>query len=148
MNYTKQPLDFPQILQMLKDRGIIVRNANEALRRQRWASLQTGRNLVLFGCSCLVAQSHGPLCSFVSRWKHLKNNQALYYNPLAELKVYLAITWWIFYFCCTASCDYILPQMTQMAQICHRTGTHTGKCIWCGSTKEESMSSVKSVGLR
>lgn len=33
MNYTKQPLDFPQILQMLKDRGIIVRNANEALRQ-------------------------------------------------------------------------------------------------------------------
>lgn len=33
MDYIKQPLDFPLILQMLKDRGIIVRNENEALRQ-------------------------------------------------------------------------------------------------------------------
>lgn len=33
MNYTKQPLDYPQILQMLKDRGLIVRDEIEALRQ-------------------------------------------------------------------------------------------------------------------
>ena len=33
MNYIKQPLDYPQILQMLKDRGLIVRDEIEALRQ-------------------------------------------------------------------------------------------------------------------
>ncbi len=33
MDYTKQPLDYPQILQMLKDRGLIVRDEKEALRQ-------------------------------------------------------------------------------------------------------------------
>ncbi len=33
MDYTKQPLDYPQILQMLKDRGLIVRNEIEALNQ-------------------------------------------------------------------------------------------------------------------
>lgn len=33
MNYSKQPLDYPQILQMLKDRGLIVRDEIEALRQ-------------------------------------------------------------------------------------------------------------------
>ncbi len=33
MNYTKQPLDYPQILQMLKERGLIVRDEVEALRQ-------------------------------------------------------------------------------------------------------------------
>ena len=31
MNYTKQPLNYLQILQMLKDRGLIIKNDNEAL---------------------------------------------------------------------------------------------------------------------
>ena len=31
-------------------------------------------NLVLFGCFCLVTQSHSSLCSFVPKRKHLKNN--------------------------------------------------------------------------
>ena len=30
MDYTKQPLDYPQILQMLKDRGLIIRDDNDA----------------------------------------------------------------------------------------------------------------------
>ncbi len=30
MNYSKQPLDYPQILQLLKDRGLIIRDINEA----------------------------------------------------------------------------------------------------------------------
>ena len=33
MDYTKQPLDYPQILQMLKGRGLIVRDEIEALRQ-------------------------------------------------------------------------------------------------------------------
>ena len=33
MEYTKQPLDYPQILQMLKDRGLIIRNDNEAIEQ-------------------------------------------------------------------------------------------------------------------
>ena len=33
MDYTKQPLDYPQILQMLKGRGLIVRDEVEALRQ-------------------------------------------------------------------------------------------------------------------
>lgn len=33
MNYAKQPLDYPQILQLLKDRGLIVRDETEALRQ-------------------------------------------------------------------------------------------------------------------
>lgn len=31
MDYTKQPLDFPRILQMLKDRGLIIKDDNDAL---------------------------------------------------------------------------------------------------------------------
>ncbi|WP_233471840.1 MULTISPECIES: hypothetical protein [Bacteroides] len=31
MDYTKRPLDYPQILQMLKDRGLIIRDDNDAL---------------------------------------------------------------------------------------------------------------------
>jgi abortive infection bacteriophage resistance protein len=31
MDYTKQPLEHPQILQMLKDRGLIISDENEAL---------------------------------------------------------------------------------------------------------------------
>ena len=31
MNYTKQPLDYPQIIQMLKDRGLIIRDDNDAI---------------------------------------------------------------------------------------------------------------------
>ena len=31
MDYTKQPLDYPQILQILKERGLLVRDENEAL---------------------------------------------------------------------------------------------------------------------
>lgn len=30
MDYTKQPLDYPQILQLLKDRGLIIRDDNDA----------------------------------------------------------------------------------------------------------------------
>ena len=30
MDYTKQPLNYPQILQMLKDRGLIIRDDNDA----------------------------------------------------------------------------------------------------------------------
>lgn len=30
MDYTKQPLDYPQILQMLKGRGLIIRDDNDA----------------------------------------------------------------------------------------------------------------------
>lgn len=30
MDYTKQPLDYPEILQLLKDRGLIIRDENEA----------------------------------------------------------------------------------------------------------------------
>ena len=33
MDYTKQPLDYPQILQMLKNRGLIVKDEIEALRQ-------------------------------------------------------------------------------------------------------------------
>lgn len=33
MDYTKLPLDYPQILQMLKDQGLIVRDEIEALRQ-------------------------------------------------------------------------------------------------------------------
>lgn len=33
MDYTKQPLDYPQILRMLKDRGLIVKDEIEALRQ-------------------------------------------------------------------------------------------------------------------
>lgn len=31
MDYTKQPLDYSQILQMLKSRGLIIRDDNDAL---------------------------------------------------------------------------------------------------------------------
>jgi abortive infection bacteriophage resistance protein len=31
MDYIKQPLDYPQILQMLKDRGLIISNDNDAV---------------------------------------------------------------------------------------------------------------------
>ena len=41
-------------------------------------------NPVLFGCFRLVTQSHSPLCSFVLRRKHLKNNQVLYYTLILE----------------------------------------------------------------
>ena len=33
MDYTKQPLDYPRILQMLKDRGLIIRNDNDAVEQ-------------------------------------------------------------------------------------------------------------------
>ena len=35
MDYTKQPLDYPQILQMLKDRGLIIRDDKDALAQLR-----------------------------------------------------------------------------------------------------------------
>ncbi len=34
--------------------------------------------LVLFGCFHLVIQSHMPICSIITRQKHLKNNCILY----------------------------------------------------------------------
>ena len=30
MDYTKQPLDYPQIIQMLKARGLIIKDDNDA----------------------------------------------------------------------------------------------------------------------
>lgn len=30
MDYTKQPLDYPAIIQMLKDRGLIIKDDNDA----------------------------------------------------------------------------------------------------------------------
>lgn len=33
MDYTKQPLDYPQILTMLKERGLIIRDDNDALEQ-------------------------------------------------------------------------------------------------------------------
>jgi abortive infection bacteriophage resistance protein len=32
MKYTKQPIDFPQQLELLKQRGLFIENDNEALR--------------------------------------------------------------------------------------------------------------------
>jgi len=50
MDYTKQPLDYPQILQMLKERGLIVRDEIEALHQL---------NIIIFPSGKLYASDGG-----------------------------------------------------------------------------------------